>query len=43
MLGYPIDPRVQQTLNERKQAYDKAIGLEFDEADSEGFETFADE
>jgi len=26
-----------------KAAYDKARGLEFDEADSEGFETFADE
>ena len=39
----PTFKRSQQTSAQRKQAYDNAIGLEFDEADSAGFETFADE
>ena len=37
----PTLKRNQQTSAQRKQAYDNAIGLEFDEADSDGFETFA--
>ncbi len=39
----PTLKRNQQTSAQRKQAYDNTIGLDFDEADSDGFETFADE
>ena len=39
----PTLKRNQQTSAQRKQVYDNTIGLDFDEADSDGFETFADE